>query len=80
MRDLYGRRRIKADELMNPSGAMPVAPMPAAAPDVNMFADAQAPIAPMQRPVFERQLQQVARPNFSNILSMLQRRRRPMGM
>lgn len=80
MRDFYGRRRIKRDELMNPSGAMPIAPMSAPAPSVNMFAGAEAPIAPIQRPVFERQLQQVARPDFSNIISMIQRRRRPMGM
>lgn len=80
MRDLYGRRRIKRDELMNPAGQMPVSPPPASMPNVNPFAGAEAPVAPIQRPVFERQLTQVARPDFSNILSMLQRRRRPMGM
>jgi hypothetical protein len=49
-------------------------------PNVNPFAGAEARTGSIQRPVFERQLTQVARPDFSNILSMLQRRRRPMGM
>lgn len=77
MRDLYGRRRVSKKELTNE----PVTPaMPQAMQNVNMFAGAPAPIAPIQRPVFENQFQQVLRPNFSNIISMIQRRRRPMGM
>lgn len=76
MRDLYGRRRVTAEELAQPT-AMPVAPMPvpSPAPDVNMFAGAAPQPMPMQRQVFAPQIHQVARPNFSNIIEMLKRRR-----
>lgn len=74
MRDLYGRRRVTREELMNPTGDMPVPPamsMPVQPMPMQPMAAPQ-----IQRPVFERQINQVARPDFSNILSMLQRRRR----
>ena len=76
MRDLYGRRRVTAEELAQPT-AMPVAPMPAPAPapNINMFAGAEPQAMPVQRQVFAPQLRQVARPNFSNIIEMLKRRR-----
>lgn len=78
MRDFYGRRRITRDELMNPTGGnVPVASVPFVMPANPMAASPMPAAAPqIQRPVFERQLGQVARPDFTNIISMLQKRRR----
>jgi hypothetical protein len=62
---------------MNPEG-MGGMSMPASSPmpqNVQMFSGAQAPVAPIQRPVYERQVMQMPRGNFGNIIEMLKRRR-----
>jgi hypothetical protein len=89
-RDLYGRRRVKRNELENPmaqpamTGAAPMMPNmsqvsnPMATPVGMNLANMnpQMSAGQLQRPVFENQINQVARPDFSNILAMIQRRRR----
>lgn len=78
-RDLYGRRRVSRRELMNPTGEMPMSfpvAMPVQSMNSGLPSSPITSVSQIQRPVFENQLRRVGRPDFSNIISMLQRRRR----